>query len=380
MYQMRELQHAIADLLHQSPFYFYVLNLMERELTTKVPTAGVYVRGGKVMLSINPEFFFGLDSNGKSFVLKHECRHIINHLRIMNDKTLHDRKTEWNIAMDCSINQMDGDSELAEKTGGVTPKTLREMLLQINPKFNKEIELNEGCDYYYNFLVQELGEDRQLVYSFDDHSGLEDFKGQLPSEILKQMIRKAKHNAQKAGNLPGDLSEILDKIFESKRNWKSLLQNLVTSSIITEKESTRRRRNRRYGITYAGKKKVIKPNLAVVVDTSVSMCPQLLGECWGEIAKIQKTFTDYVINVIQCDTEVQSVETFDLKKKPVIKGRGGTDMNKGFEQAKELDCDVVICLTDGFLYEEVVDPKLNTIWVVKGNDEFKPRFGKVLFT
>jgi predicted metal-dependent peptidase len=163
------------------------------------------------------------------------------------------------------------------------------------------------------------------------------------------------------------------------RNWKKELRSFLSKSAGTEIEFSKKLRNRRYGLLYPGKKRKPKLNLAVLVDSSGSMYNELLSQIFSEIKKINESFP-MDITVIQCDTEVNSIEKYDPKKKITVNGRGGTSFAPAFKAAEELSPDAVIYFTDGdnFDKDEVKKPRYPVLWALPKEcmDTLKYNWGK----
>jgi predicted metal-dependent peptidase len=80
----------------------------------------------------------------------------------------------------------------------------------------------------------------------------------------------------------------------------------------------------------------------------------------NELCHMHKT--GHQITVVQCDTEINSVEIFNPKKDWDIKGRGGTSFQPVIDHYNEKDYTALIYLTDGEAYPPEDCPK-NALWV-----------------
>ena len=73
--------------------------------------------------------------------------------------------------------------------------------------------------------------------------------------------------------------------------------------------------------------------------------------------------TGHQITVVQCDTQINSVEVFNPRKDWDIKGRGGTSFQPVIDHYNEKGYyTALIYLTDGEAYTPDNCPK-NTLWV-----------------
>ena len=68
------------------------------------------------------------------------------------------------------------------------------------------------------------------------------------------------------------------------------------------------------------------------------------------------------ITVVQCDTQINSIEEFNPKKDWGIKGRGCTDFQPVIDHYNKSNYTALIYLTDGEAYTPENCPR-NTLWV-----------------
>lgn len=322
-------------------------------------------------------------------ILIHECMHIMNnHIprsKGMNTK-IGDGKYSFthqamNIAMDCAINQLHNVEETVDLFGGITLKSFREMCE------DNSIEANQTFEYYFNKmkqnadkLTQKYGENLEGASTQDDHGQWEE--GETGEEYSRELVKEACRKAARetgAGNIPGDVQLLLDRLFESKVNWKQELRRFMQGFVKFTKKPTRSKRNRKYGILQAGKKKKYFAHLAVAVDTSGSMSDEDLRRCFTEIHKIATT-TNIQLTVIEADSEVTQIYPYDPKKTPAIKGRGGTAYQPAFDKAEELQVNGVIYLGDMDAFDTPKRPSMPVLWGVIGSTQKPPGdFGKAIY-
>jgi predicted metal-dependent peptidase len=83
------------------------------------------------------------------------------------------------------------------------------------------------------------------------------------------------------------------------------------------------------------------------------------------------------VDVVFCDADVHGgIKKFRPTRELSFPGRGGTDMQPGFEFAKENHYRGVICFTDGYLFAKP-ECAIPTLWVVVNNNNFSAPFGSV---
>lgn len=337
-------------------FYGAFLMNMRRQFTTRVPTAGVNVTDG-INLYINPDFFKSLSLVQRVELLIHECGHIM-HYHINRAKSLGsevDHKL-FNIAADLTLNEP--LTSLHEF--GVTIAKVKEMI--------PDLLDGETTEYYYSKLKQEQDKLKQELSTIDDHGEwLEgtDQSVEVVKEIIKQSMKKAVNNAGGAGNVPGNIMTILENMYKSEVNWKQELRRFFDKSNQFMKNKSRKKRNRRYGVMFPGKRKQPILKIAIAVDTSGSISDEYLTQFFTEIKAIYNT-TPCELIVMEADTEVKKIYSYDPKQKIEVTGRGGTCYQPVFNKVNEMgDINGLIYLGDMDIYDEIVTkPNYPVLWAM----------------
>jgi|GEM_PF-1939435 len=394
---MNKLQQSIISLIFSEPFYGHLISKMRITKTDKIPTAGVYITD-KINLTYNEEWLESLELIDVVKVLKHECAHILQE-HITRAKqigaTSQELHKRFNIATDATINTHDLIPTV-EKIGGVTIKSLNEMLKGMLDKANekdkgkrkfKPLEEGKLAEYYYNRLNEFAEENADILpegggmgETMDDHSTWEQSEGneEMQKEIAKQAINDAVKGAGGIGNLPGDIAALVSDMNKSQVNWKQQLRQMFVSAQKSIKESTRKRRNRRYGILQPGSKRKPKFKVTVAVDTSGSMSGEPLKHAWAELSAIHSSFTDIELIVIEADCVVQNVYEFNPKQVPEFKGTGGTSYSPAIQKAAELKTELLVFIGDMDAADKPNKPKFPVVWCVTGNSNPPADFGKVV--
>ena len=367
MNTQEQIARAAKTLMLMEPFYGYFLIGLNKKIIKTIPTAGVSKKGINVDLSVNPEFFDKLPEKHRIGLLKHELLHIsFGHL-IMRDR--YEDHRLFNIAADLEINQYINEDYLPE--GGVT----MEMFEDLN------LDARAGTDYYYKKLDEAREEgncsalegileqmDGNSIY---DHPTWEDFNELSEADkklVQKQIEHQLKETTdtirKRQGTIPGELAEVLDRLFKvdpPSFNWKQYLRRFVGNSSISYTKKLRRKYNKRYTAN-PGLKIKFKNHILVGVDTSGSVSTEELKEFMNELHHMHKT--GHQITVAQCDTQINSIEVFNPKKDWDIKGRGGTDFQPVVDHYNEKKglYTALIYLTDGEAYTPEDCPK-NALWV-----------------
>lgn len=421
------IETAMIRLVKEKPFFAHLLMTMSRNVTTEVPTVGVNVTD-KVNLYINPYFWDSLSLEEQVDILIHECMHVLNNhferFKVLQpevfsdlnkkDKTVGDevvkRLTDagkfraLNVAADLAINEylpnlpkkfkgFDSKGNVLKDENG-KPLEMRPCLVTDHPDFARY----KHTEYYFEKIKensksksqgQSGGEGKKKKgqgddgygYSIDDHEIWA--QGNPDSEYVLEKIKQAVDKAveasggMQAGNIPGDVQVLIEKLRSKTKNWKAELQRFVSKSSEVIAESSRKIRNRRYGIVYPGTKYDPKLNLVVAIDSSGSIDEETLSQFMAEIDKIHKTGA--VVTIIECDAKVQQVQPYDPRKKIEIKGRGGTDFSPAFQEAEKMSPDALIYFTDGEDYGQTCKkPPFPVLWALMPKCDVRYDWGRKL--
>ena len=364
---------AIVALFEKERFYAEIVAQMRRIASTKVPTAGVCIKDG-IELHINVEWFSKRTLEERVAVLKHECEHLLRD-HILRGKELAPNvygkaKDEvdglynqmkhrlLNIAADMAING--GLSGLPE--GAVYAKDF-------------DLPSNESFEWYMEALKD--NEKAKEFMEFDDHSLWDDSEG--GEEIVKEKIRKAINDAaakaRAVGKMTGEEELLVSKLNPPKISWKSQLRRFVARSMEVKVTTSKKKRNRRYGILQPGHVKEEVLHIGVAMDTSGSVSDEAIQQFMAEIHNIAKFA---IVTVVEADSSIKNAYPYDPKKKYSVKGRGGTAYKPVFDYYNELggiDGLIYFGDMDCFDTEELVEPKYPVLWAIVGRQDPPASFG-----
>ena len=361
-----KVSRSIKTLILKEPFYGLFVVGLNKSYIKSIPTAGVSKHGIGVKLSINPDFFDSLNDKHQIGLIKHEVLHIsFGHL-VLRDK-YPDHKL-FNIAADIEINQYIADDYLPE--GGLTLETFSDLDLPKKAgtdtyyKLLQEAKEEGNCDALNDVLDQMNGDsqyDHQTWDEFDDLTEAD--KKLVQKQIEHQLKETAETTEKRRGTIPGELAGLIERLINvepPKFNWKAFLRRFVGNSTISYTKKLRRKYNKRYNAN-PGLKIKFKNHVCVGVDTSGSVSNDELKEFMSELVHMHKT--GHKITVVQCDTQINSIEEFNPRKDWEVKGRGGTDFQPVIDHYNEKGYYTsLIYLTDGEAYSPNDCPK-NTLWV-----------------
>lgn len=367
-----QISQAIIRLYESERFYAELLLQMDRIINEKIPTACVCVKS-RIELHINPKFFSSLSAEEQIAILKHECQHILNnHIERAKeiypeiydkDSTIEGslinnaKHTLINFAADLSINP------------GITniPK------FAVKPAL---FNLEEG--HTMEWYIENLKNNEKMrgLTHFDDHSLWSESDGRS-EEIktkVKQAINRAAKQARAAGKMSGENELLVNRINYKARDWKGDLKRFAARALEVALETSKKKRNRRYGIMYPGTIKEETLHVGVALDTSGSISDEALCQFMAEVANIAKHAT---VTVVEADSEVKNAYIFDPKKKYSVKGRGGTAYQPAFDYfTDETDVDGVIYFGDMDCSDErIIKPKYPVLWAIVGPQEPPAKWG-----
>jgi predicted metal-dependent peptidase len=397
-----KLEQAIVQLLLNQPFYGNLLLSMKKQYTNKYGIAAVSITD-TINLYVNPELFNQLPLEIAVGVLEHECEHITRDHITRGKKLSSKMNKALNVAADRAINEFLTDKQSNGRTYSSMPDSFTLNLSKVSEETlaslkgaeiengimtgkpvtvknfqeqfpDKKIENGQTMEYYYRFLKENAkkGEDGEAgdfdgdMDCMDDHSawGESEDNDEVREQVVKNAVKKASERAEhsKPGSTPQYIKEMIDKWANPSVNWKKELKRFISHAIRTKTESSRKRRNRRYGTMYPGYKKSPELSIACAIDTSGSVSVEMVQQFFGEISAIADLGVD--ITIMECDTVIHKTYEYDKKNVPTIDGRGGTSFKPVFDKVNSSkEYDALIYFTDGECYEDV-EYKKPMLWAL----------------
>jgi len=389
MDKQQSLSKTSKELMLKEPYYGFFLIMLNKLWDSKrVPTAGVSKNGINYQLAINPEFWESLSEDHRLGLLKHELLHIaFGHLTTFFKFT--DKKLA-NVAMDMEINQYIDKQYLPE--GGIDIDNYEDL----------HLDRKAGARYYYDKLKQLQDEKNkngtcgnapmdQLLDDIEngnvpDHSTWEEFENLTEAEqkLIEKQLQKVLSDAKeqtikKRGTVPGEIEGVIvvEEIVPPKFDWRGFIRRFtgVSTKVFTKK--IRRKENRRFSDN-PGLKVKMRQHMLLAIDTSGSVSDDELREFMGEIYHIYKCGVD--ITIVQCDTQIRSIEPYKGKFEMKAYGRGGTEFDPVLEYFNENQKKYtsLVYFTDGECWTHV-RPKGNVLWVLSERSHMNESLpGKVI--
>jgi len=347
----------------------------------------------------NPRFFLYCPFETRKTVLLHELWHAgLLHMVRQGDRD----SRIWNIACDYRINN--GLSK-----DGYTFEKVENCCLDVQ-KYGYEAE-----EYIYNKLVKEQQQRQENVWGSaaaqaganqsEDQSShanssnkesvpeIDDIGDMVPSDKGTNAqavanVVKAVHQAQKAGqagNLPGGLTDMVDKFLKPVAPWDDLFRLWMRD--LADSSYSYRRPNRRhlYRGDYLKSRQVDESrleHLLFVQDVSGSMTKEEIIRNSSEIKYVWDEMRPRALTMIQFDTKIQQIDefeegdSFDYVK---IRGRGGTDLELVRQEIIKREPTAIVIFSD-MLVEPMKpipgDPPI--LWITTTANPPKPTSGQVI--
>ena len=358
----QDIVDACIRLMKKDEFFSNIIIQLKKIPNSKIPTIGVGFDQSGMILVYNPDFFESKPNLMQEEILIHECEHIIKgHL---NDMDKYSDKKQWNIACDIQINQ--------------NLKTLQEYH---TPEKHK-LDRNLLSVQYYDLLEKNKDPNKNNNgkcsngEDLDSHEFWDEVPKELKDAFVKNTIEKAMEQT-KAGSIPNGAYELIERI--NARNQlpsRKMVRRYIGKLLSFDLKTTRRKKNKRYGYQYAGKKiHNNKLKIGALLDTSASVSSQYLSKAFVEVDHLNSL--GHQITLLECDADVQEIKQYKRKMPLKVKGRGGTQYQPALDKAKEMGFDLIFFFGDGGCFDNPQDTGIPTIWVLGKDDPVPANFGMI---
>lgn len=372
------LRFARAYCAEQLPWFAPVLFRCQIQLSSAVEIAGIDQR---LNIYFNPAAVREIQRSGAQvqalaqlgFLWVHEISHILRE-HAPRAGELAASPLHWNIAADLEINDSRWSGlEMPTIFPGLLPRSfrlpegrlaewyyqqlradeaeLKARLLLLLPTNAKAEHLDEGSGIHQHPRPWEMAEGGQSRQHLDE----------LTLEVIRRQVAQEMRRHHRAGGLPGGWARWVTHILRPKVNWRQVLRHrlsmAVTKGVGQRIDYSFQRPNRRQSVYYPLLPPTLTGNLTarltVIVDTSDSMTPSMLGLAVGAVWELLQTF-QVPVTVIPCDAQTypalsiaQPSRLFKLRQ---LAGGGGTNLRVALDEAtrQQSPPDAVLILTDGF--------------------------------
>lgn len=359
-----KLSMARAYCAERLPWFAPILYHCEVHLSSQVVVAAI---DEGLRVYFNPEAVQAITNRGTvsmlaelGFLWVHEVSHLLR--RHAERARAHSgiQARLWNIAADLEIKD-------AAWEGLSIPAELENNWLS-----NYSWAKGESAEYYYEKLQEKAScQDHQRA-NWDEGSGVHgqyrpwEIESAKPQDINNSLLAITRQQVaqvmqQHLSRLPENWRRWVSTVMTPKVDWRKMLRHrlriAVQVSLGQRLDYSYQRPNRRQSVqqpfVLPAKRGEQQASLAIVVDTSGSMEPVLLGQAVAEVCAVLEVFR-LPVKVIPCDMRVYHPITVRLKSDYVklqqLVGGGSTDMNVGIEAALALRPrpDAILVLTDGY--------------------------------
>ncbi|WP_037324657.1 vWA domain-containing protein [Ruminococcus flavefaciens] len=363
---------------------FKIVETLNRNDLNDVEIAAVDVMNGEIY--VNPTT--GLTLEEWKFVLAHEYLHAgLQHHARRNGRDHY----LWNVACDFIINGWLNEMQIGAmpQKGLLYDETLNN--LSAEEIYDKLIENIRKNSKYETFRGYGKGDiiDKGWSESNNSATTLDDF--------CKSALRGGLeyHTSTGRGYIPAGLIEEIKALSMPPVPWDvELAKWFDTWFQPLEKHRTYARPSRRQSSTPdIPRPNWIKPEIpefsrtyGVIIDTSGSMTPELIGKALGAAASYSVSKDVPLVRVVFCDAnayDIGYIAPEDIAGRVMVKGRGGTILQPAvdlLEQAKDFPKDgPILIITDAQIEDNLKIHHEHAFLIPEGRRlPFRPR-GKVFY-
>jgi len=309
----------------------------------------------------NSEFIDKLSVKETEFLFGHEVLHnVYDHMGRRGDRD----PQLFNIAADYCVNADLIDQRIGEKITKVD--------ILYDPKY-KGLSAEEVYDILYknaekidiSSLMKKLLDDHMDGEDSDEEEGEEGESGRpaklsdaekkaIRDEVTEAMISAAQTVSKE--NLPGNIARLIKDMTEPKMNWREILQQQFKSTIKADYSWMRQsRKSWHLDAILPGQSNATRIEVAISIDSSGSMQPEMLQDFLSEVKGITEEFEDFKIHLWCIDTEVYNFQTFtpdnvyELENYKIM-GNGGNAFEENWRFMRDMDLqpELFIMFTDGY--------------------------------
>jgi predicted metal-dependent peptidase len=207
---------------------------------------------------------------------------------------------------------------------------------------------------------------------------------QAIKDEIKEAMLAAAATVDGAGNLPAGVKRLIQQLTEPQMNWREILRMNLESTIKADYTWMRAsRKGWHMDAVMPGQKPDEMIDIAVMLDASGSISPDMLRDFLSEIQGIMDSFPSYKIHVVTFDTDCYNPAQYDSDNLDSmidyeVSGGGGTDFDCIFTYLKEEEITPrrLIVFTDGYPFGSWGDAEYcDTTWILHGTTTIVPPWG-----
>ncbi|WP_417522217.1 DUF2201 family putative metallopeptidase [Marinobacter sp.] len=377
-------EHDRALLMASQPFTAMLalqLNLIP-VVDSRLPTAGT---DGKSIF-FNARFMAGRTAQDRRFIIAHEVWHCaLGHMRRQLGRD-HDL---WNQACDYEVNDLlraelghcPRDALQDHRFLGLSAEEIYQWLRDNAPLTQQGQGVIDEHDLAS--LMDKLGQDSVLDPDFTPHQPESNTQRDADNEAWRQrLVAVAQQRERMAGNLPGHIRRVVDRIRHPTIPWRQLLARFLQKQGGGERQWLPPSRRHIHRGLYLPSRQNSILELTVAVDNSgscLSAIPAFMSELRGMLAAFNRVSLTILVfdTVIQqtlslCENDLYRLNTLELL------GGGGTDFEPVFSTLRDQPPSALIVLTDGFAPAPNKAPGFPVLWALTPDGEKPTPWGEAL--
>jgi len=199
-------------------------------------------------------------------------------------------------------------------------------------------------------------------------------------EMFEQFANDALEKMHQQGDLPGEIERFFTIVDTTKVDWRCELYRAIDRHYYDNYRMMPPSKKLLYSGIYLPSLYSDTLRLTIAIDSSGSVDEELLSTFMSEVEAILIHFPSYIIDLIVCDTKIQSYRQFVSGEalEVEIKGGGGTDFRPVFEFIESTLEQPSILLyfsdTEGTFPE--IEPFYEVMWISETKNEVP--FGELL--
>lgn len=393
---------ALIWLLKNRPFYAYMFNDIVRRCTHDVPTLGIGVKDGRIVIGYNPDFMAIHTLKQNVGFLQHEIGHLLQgHLGIKKHESVEDAHdpllpTAVDLAVDTLLQDPGTQPpwvllprDVLVPEPGVEKEKWKPAIERRTWKYYLEV-LRRGREeglsaalrgLLSRFPVADGQESDEPRASFDDHGAWDDSDDhEIVKEVVRQAVITAKAAAEKHGKssmrgyMPGELMNMIDELMkESSVPFERFLRAYIGSRLSVRRRATFHRLSRRRRVPPG---QTLERSLRVLwaADDSGSVSDEEAALLRNELFHACRQYNMSVVFQRFCHGLVGPLVDLDRVdfKHVTQRASGGTDFEAVIELAERLRPDVLFIATDGQAPTPSRRPPCPVAWILTHDGESHP--------
>ena len=344
-----KIRYAKIQLMSKSVFLSTICLRLKHKITTIIPTAAT----DGLNILYNPDFIKDMPTEELTGLMAHEVWHVAyQHLTRLGGRD----KVLWNVAGDYVINYMLVKADFRLPKEGLYDEQYANMTTE------KVYDLIYDSSKDYSDFAPDLLESGEGT---GDAIGGKELTAQLTSIIVQAQTQSMMANKAQ-GEIPGEISRMIDNLINPKLDWRQLLSRYLSDR--TNTDYSWRRPNKRYMPNHYLPSLYSETigNVVIAIDTSGSVTDEEIKELLTEVESIRETYHPKTLTIIDCDYKIHAVHEIndytDILSLPFT-GGGGTAIEPVINYCNTNPPAVLIYFTDLYADDITEEVPYDILWV-----------------